>query len=141
MYHLHLQGHESMNWLIHLTVRAVHIFQTLGRNYPVTRCYNQTDLVPHNHAVETSNHCPHCVKIIFIYDYFICLFYFVLLMHAGVSMKEWNNKSFQNICKSISIRICKLNIINIEHKASIKLVHLSTIYEIVQARSTRRLSA
>jgi len=36
MYYLHLQGYESVAWLITLRMKAVHSFKSFGTNYPPT---------------------------------------------------------------------------------------------------------
>jgi hypothetical protein len=64
-YHIYLQGYESMNLLNTLKMKAVHFFETPGRNYPTTQCSNLEDWFLNSHSVETSNHCFRIVKNIF----------------------------------------------------------------------------
>jgi hypothetical protein len=40
-YRRHLQGCESVNWLINLKIKAAHFFETSGTNYPTRRRSNK----------------------------------------------------------------------------------------------------
>jgi hypothetical protein len=97
-YRLHLQGYESVNWLIPPRLRG---FFSPKRRKGITQTQGATtqkNRFLKNLAVEISNNSLPTVKNIFISE---C----VLLVHHWFYMKEWNNESCNNIRKSMSMRL------------------------------------
>jgi hypothetical protein len=101
-YHLHLQGYESVNWLITLRTKAVHFFNTSDRNYPTTWCYNPGYMFPQQtRSINLKSLFSYCSEFIsFRLFYFPHSLWFVDAWL--IFMKEWN-KSFHNIWRSISM--------------------------------------